>query len=973
MHGPVSHPSRGGITLIERERQVLRDIARGAPLAQVLDQLLRAVEEEASSRMLSSILFLSDDGQHLLHGAAPSLPPAYNEAIHGIRIGEGVGSCGTAVFRAAPVYVSNIGTDPLWEDFRDLALSFGLRACWSTPILDAESTVLGTFAIYYPEPREPTEADIEAIAFIAQTAGLAIERHRFETELLNRETELKKLNAELKQRADAQRERFEQAPGFICILEGPEHVFEFVNAGHRELFNSAAWIGKPVREAFPDIEGQGFYELLDQVYATGLPYVGRAVASTFRVGGQGLPEERFQDFVYAPTRNADGEINGIICIGSDVTESHRAKQELERLNAELEQKVIQRTLARGVTWQITPDLMTVVNDDGQFEATNPAWQKVLGWSERDLSRKPFLDFVHPDDLAATREIFEALVAGTPVLRYVNRYRTSGGAFRSISWVAVPEDGKYYCIGRDVTEELERAELLAKRTADRDRMWRLSTDIMLVANFEADIVSMNPAWTTILGWSEEELIGSKFMDLVHPDDVESTLAEVGKLSEGATTFRFENRYRKKDGRYCVLSWTAVPDDKYIHAVGRDITAERAAAEQLANTQEALRQAQKMEAVGQLTGGVAHDFNNMLAVVSGSLELLDRRIGADDPRAKRHIAAALEAARRSSNLTQRLLAFSRQQPLQPEPIPPNRLVSGMSDLFTHSLGAQIQLETVLAAGIWNIFADQNQLENVLLNLAVNARDAMPDGGKLTIETHNAHIDERYAAGEIGVAPGQYVMIAVTDTGTGMPPEVIEKAFDPFFTTKEVGKGTGLGLSQVYGFVKQSGGHIKIYSEVGHGTTFKIYLPRYRGEAGASDTTQDVADLQGTAEQELILVVDDEPFVRQFSVDALTDLGYRVLDADGAKSAIALLKERPDVDLLFTDIVMPELNGRKLAETVKEFRPDLPVIYTTGYTRDAIIHNGVLDPGVHLLGKPFSIEQLASKVREVLDAAKLENARG
>ena len=387
---------------------------------------------------------------------------------------------------------------------------------------------------------------------------------------------------------------------------------------------------------------------------------------------------------------------------------------------------------------------------------------------------------------------------------------------------------------------------------------------------------------------------------------------------------------------------------------------------------LRQAQKMEAVGQLTGGVAHDFNNMMNVVSGSLQLLDRRTAAEDARTKHLIASALEALKRAANLTQRLLAFSRQQPLKPEVVDANKLVAGMSDLFRHSLGAQIQLETVLSGGLWRIHADQNQLESVLLNLAVNGRDAMPEGGRLTIETQNAHLDQRYVAREPGVLAGQYVMLAVTDTGTGMPQEVIAKAFDPFFTTKEVGKGTGLGLSQVYGFVKQSGGHIKIYSELGQGTTVKIYLPRFHGTG--PETTEAPADnsLPAAEDRELILVVDDEALVREVSVAALAELGYRVVEADSAQAALTLLIERPDIDLFFTDIVMPEMNGRRLADIVRERRPGLPIIFTTGYTRNAIVHNGVLDAGVELIGKPFTLEELARRVREVLDRTALDKRR-
>jgi CheY-like chemotaxis protein len=290
--------------------------------------------------------------------------------------------------------------------------------------------------------------------------------------------------------------------------------------------------------------------------------------------------------------------------------------------------------------------------------------------------------------------------------------------------------------------------------------------------------------------------------------------------------------------------------------------------------------------------------------------------------------------------------------------------MSELIRGALGSDIRFETVLAAGGWRTHADPNQLENVLLNLAVNARDAMPDGGRLTVETQNAHIDARYAAAHVGVPAGQYVLIAVSDTGAGMSQEVIERAFDPFFTTKEVGKGTGLGLSQVYGFVKQSGGHVAIYSELGQGTTVKVYLPRLVGAEDESAAVKAASELPLGSAQEVILVVEDEPAVRQFSVDALTELGYRVLEADGAASALRLLDAHPEIELLFTDVVMPDVNGRKLADDALRRRPELKVLFTTGYTRNAVVHNGVLDAGVKLIGKPFTVEELAVKIRELLE---------
>jgi signal transduction histidine kinase len=378
---------------------------------------------------------------------------------------------------------------------------------------------------------------------------------------------------------------------------------------------------------------------------------------------------------------------------------------------------------------------------------------------------------------------------------------------------------------------------------------------------------------------------------------------------------------------------------------------------------MRQAQKMDAIGQLTGGLAHDFNNMLAVIISALNILKRRIERGDANVRDLVDAAIDGAQRAATLTHRLLAFARQQPLSPEPIDPNKFVGGISDLLRRTLGETVKLETVLAGGLWRIHADVSQLETAILNLAVNARDAMGEGGRLTIETANAHLDDAYAAQHTGVPAGQYVLIAVTDTGSGMSPETIERAFDPFFTTKTMGRGTGLGLSQVHGFVKQSQGHVKIYSEVGSGTTAKLYLPRFRGlEEPAIEVKRDTVLRVGRPE-EVVLVVEDEEQVRHLSVEALRELGYTVLEAPNAVTALRVLDEREDVTLLFTDIVMPDINGRKLADEALRRKPALKVLYTTGYTNNAIIHNGVLDPGVHLITKPFTLEQLASKVRDVL----------
>ena len=388
------------------------------------------------------------------------------------------------------------------------------------------------------------------------------------------------------------------------------------------------------------------------------------------------------------------------------------------------------------------------------------------------------------------------------------------------------------------------------------------------------------------------------------------------------------------------------------------------------EEALRQAQKMEAIGQLTGGVAHDFNNILQVILGNLanieSLVERGARIEPRQLERGIKAAIRASERAATLTGQLLAFSRRQPLAPQPIDVNRLIVGMSDLLHRTLGERIEIETIIGGRVWRVLADANQLESALLNLAVNARDAMPGGGKLTIETANAYLDEAYAAAQEEVKAGQFVVIAVSDTGTGMTPEVIAKAFEPFFTTKDIGQGTGLGLSQVYGFIKQSGGHARIYSELGDGTTIKLYLPRFLAEGTVEETSAAVAAMP-RGDAEVILVVEDETDVRQFAVDTLRELGYQVIEAADGASALDALADWPQVKLLFTDVGLPgNLNGRQLAEEARKRRRDLKVLYMTGYARNAIVHHGRLDPDVELISKPFTHAALAARVRAVLDQA-------
>jgi signal transduction histidine kinase/CheY-like chemotaxis protein len=399
-----------------------------------------------------------------------------------------------------------------------------------------------------------------------------------------------------------------------------------------------------------------------------------------------------------------------------------------------------------------------------------------------------------------------------------------------------------------------------------------------------------------------------------------------------------------------------------AVVRDLTERQRQQEALEQARAALAQSQKTEALGQLTGGIAHDFNNFLQVILGSIETLQRRLAAGDGDVGRYIDAARRSGERAAGLTRQLLAFARRQPLEPKPIAPDKVVAGMGDLLKRSLGEAVSVEMVAGAGVWPVSADANQLESALLNLALNARDAMPGGGKLTIETTNAYLDETYAMAHPEVMPGRFVMIAVSDSGRGMTKEVAARAFDPFFTTKDIGQGTGLGLSQVHGFIKQSGGHVNIYSEPGTGTTVKIYLPRLAGSA--ADLPAEPRPVPAGSGGETILFVEDDEDVRAFVAGTLSETGYRVIEAAEAASALRLLDGEPDVDLLFTDVGLPNgVNGRQLADEAQRRRPSLKVLFTTGYARNAIVHHGRLDAGVELIAKPFAAADLVQRVRRVL----------
>jgi PAS domain S-box-containing protein len=525
---------------------------------------------------------------------------------------------------------------------------------------------------------------------------------------------------------------------------------------------------------------------------------------------------------------------------------------------------------------------------------------------------------------------------------------------------VPELHSEAAEGPTVGADSAAAERERERTHSiNQRIFETSIDLILVADRQGVIHRVSPSLEDILGYRPEEVAGRSGADFVHPDDLESTRLHMrdGRLT--GSTRRFDCRYLHKDGRIVTLAWTGVwsEADQRHFFIGRDMT-ERLAAE------ERRRHSQRLESIGQLTGGIAHDFNNLLAIVVGNLELaLDQpELGSET---KGRVGAAMHAAQRGAELTRQLLAFARQQPLDPYAVDANALVGNITRLLDRTLGQNIEVVFSAGAELWPILIDAANLESAIANLAVNARDAMPDGGRLLIETANATLDAEYAAANPGAAPGEYVAVAVSDTGCGMPPAVANRIFEPFFTTKERGKGTGLGLSTVFGFVKQSGGHIKVYSEVGLGTSVRLYLPR--AQAAATVAPAAVAAELGSAvgRSESVLVVEDNDAIRQIALLQLAKLGYRTLEAENGKAALALLDGGERVDLLFTDIVLPGgVSGHMLAREALARRPELKVLYTSGFPGVLLAGEAGLAEGDAILGKPYRLQDLARKLRDVLD---------
>jgi PAS domain S-box-containing protein len=781
-------------------------------LDQTLDAIVRTVEALSTSGVLASILVLDADGVHLRQGAAPSLPSDYNAAIDGLAIGPEVGSCGAAAYTRQPVYVTDVGQDPRWRDFRGLAAFHGLRACWSIPIFSRHGAVLGTFAMYHREPREPTLEDLEIVDFVVRTASLVLEQNQ---------------SAEAIRASEARyRQIVEGADEFAMVTLDDHGIITTWNRGAERMLGYAAEeaIGQP---------GAMVFTLEDQAQAAPDREMDRAISNGRAVNERWhVRKDGSRFWGSGLMMPLSGGQSGFLKIFRDRTAEHEAEAAVRRLNETLETRVAETSAELDRAWRLSQDIFGVADTRGYFFRTNPAWEKVLGWTEEEIASTPFLELVHPDDLEKTREALAGLEAGKSALRFENRYRHKDGGYRHLSWSAVPEHGHYYCVARDITEQTEQAAILQ------------------------------------------------------------------------------------------------------------------------SVQDALRQSQKMEAMGQLTGGVAHDFNNLLTPIVGALDLLQRRqLGGE--REQRLISGAVQSAERAKTLVQRLLAFARRQPLQAVAVDIGALVRDMADLVASTTGPQIKVVVEAPDDLPAASADPNQLEMALLNLAVNARDAMPEGGTLRISARADQVGAGAGAPR-GLRGGDYIRISVADTGAGMSPETAARAIEPFFSTKGIGKGTGLGLSMVHGLASQLGGALTIQSRVGMGTNVELWLPRSAAAIVSRPTATGAPELNAVG---TVLLVDDEELVRLSTADMLTDLGYAVVDVASAEDALQLLHQGQTFTLLVTDHLMPGMSGADLAHEVSIIRPGMPVLLVSGYA-----DNEGVEADLPRLTKPFRKDELAASLAEL-----------
>lgn len=755
---------------------------------------------------------------------------------------------------------------------------------------------------------------------------------------------------------------------------GPDLLFFYNDAYIPTLgLKHPAMLGKPFREVWAEV----YADVADQVERVRAGEATWNKALLLLLERSGYPEETYHSFSYSPLYQGPS-VEGLLCVVSEDTErviSERRIDMLRHLGSELvgasDQRAVQRAVCSVLStnrrdfpfallylgnegYACTADTVRLLNESWPLQDRGALGKgriirlrDGLAYPTGEWRRPPTEAVMVPIPGAHGQNAFGTLILG------LNPHRRNDPNVVDMARL----------IAGQISGAMANVGALQSERRRADRIWTHARDLMVVIGADGIYRSVSPAWTRILGHAVEDVIGHSFTEFVLPDDIPSTADGLRRAVSQTDLTGFENRLRTVDGGFRWISWHTAMEEGWVFGYGRDITEQKANEAALAAAEDALRQAQKMEAVGQLTGGIAHDFNNLLTGIIGSLDMMQRKLaqgGSSD--VQRFVSIATASANRAASLTQRLLAFSRRQSLDPKPVDVNELVHGIEDLVRRSIGESIELKISAQTDLWQTKCDPNQLESAILNLAINSRDAMPEGGQLVIETGHAWIDRHHAKLHQSAAYGDYVVISVIDTGHGMSQEIASKAFDPFFTTKPIGQGTGLGLSMIYGFAQQSNGFTEIESSEEQGTTVRIFLPRNE-DVPKRDPYADVDRSDGRLHgEETVLVVEDETAVRAFVVDVLQELGYRTLEAvDGASGLKILESNVQDIDLLVTDVGLPGgLNGRQLADAGRALRPDLKVLFMTGYAFNAAVGNNYLEPGMAIITKPFAADKLARQFR-------------
>jgi PAS domain S-box-containing protein len=919
------------------QNRVMEGIARDAPLGETLDELVRVIESQYDG-LLCSVLLLDEDGIHVHHGAAPNLPAEYVRAIEGEPIGPQAGSCGTAMYTGKQVIVSDIGADPLWKDYREIALGHGLLACWSTPIHSKGGKILGSFAMYYREVRSPSVAEVALIDTAVSLAGIAIERSATQKAL--RESELKYRNL------------YSKSPVMMSsidsegrLLSVSDRWLEVLGYAREEVLGR-----RSVEFMTPESRRKAEEEVLPEFYRNG-----------------GVNDEPFQfvrkdgsvidiQLSAVTERDSRGAFVRSLAVLLDVTQRKRAEEALVRSEERF------RTMVESIS-----DVFFVTDTDSTFTYVSPSIEALSGYPPGEVVGRPYLDLVHPEDGHILSEALERRLAGsTEFLEYrlltkdgrsrwvrcSTQPTVEGGRVEGLRGVMVDIDSR-----KRAEEELRKSQLLLQNVLDS------SLAVITVKDMEGRYILANRRFHEINDTTPERVLGKTDHDIfprrraerIRRDDVRILARGQGSETEDGIT--------QADGDHSYLTMRIPLRDEWgrIYAIctmATDVT-------DLKRVEAELRQSQKMEAIGRLAGGIAHDFNNLLTAINGYSSLALSMIESGTP-LHGYMQEILRSGERAAALTRQLLAYSRKQVMAPSVLDLNAIIDDMQELIRRLIGEDFAIKADLAPDLMPVNVDRGQVEQILLNLVVNARDAMPRGGTLMLGTSNAVIAAGAEAARLEVSPGPFVRLTVSDTGAGMSPQVKARLFEPFFTTKGAGKGTGLGLSVVYGIVKQSGGGIEVVSEAGKGSTFHIYLPQAEVRTREAEKRETPAQAHRKSGNETVLLVEDEESVRQFAYLALQSLGYTVLTAANGMEALGVLDaNRARVQLVITDVVMPVMSGDELAAEIRRMNLPLPILYISGYSevrnREPREENREL-----FLQKPFSPAELAEKVRKALELA-------